>query len=300
MLSTAWFSSAASTVSRWTDTVQSKVALPCSRQLSRYCKMLGGVDRFNKQLIATHMGMGRCKQRFQRALFLGWLLPAVGVLNVRIAFNQLWPEAISGELQREHKYLGYDKWVQLELGEALIIKYFQKAKDVQGTPRGRLRSNSVPHFAPHAPGPAPRFITLAGLPSAHPMVNIKQNPTVWRVPLRPPQQRPSLSPLCASAMRPQAIMIAKPTKGQKAKYLKGKGDCRLCVELAKQSTTIHVTGAPGRGKVHRARKAPPGKSRPGQTVWACKICKVRLCKAKCFHRWDHDTNCAPCNRVLSL
>ena len=37
----------------------------------------------------------------QRALFLGWLLPAVGVLNVRIAFNQLWPEAISGELQRE-------------------------------------------------------------------------------------------------------------------------------------------------------------------------------------------------------
>ena len=40
--------------------------------------------------------------------------------------------------------------------------------------------------------------------------------------------------------------------------------------------------------------------RPGQTVWACKICKVRLCKAKCFHRWDHDTNCAPCNRVLSL
>ena len=101
-------------------------------------------------------------------------------------------------------------------------------------------------------------------------------------------------------MRPQAIMIAKPTKGQKAKYLKGKGDCRLCVELAKQSTTIHVTGAPGRGKVHRAQKAPPGKSRPGQTVWACKICKVRLCKAKCFHRWDHDTNCAPCNRVLSL
>jgi hypothetical protein len=29
--------------------------------------MLGGVDRFNKQLIASHMGMGRCKQRFQLA-----------------------------------------------------------------------------------------------------------------------------------------------------------------------------------------------------------------------------------------
>ena len=45
----------------------------------------------------------------RRALFLGWLLPAVGLLNVRIAFNQLWPAAVSGELQKEHEYFGYDK-----------------------------------------------------------------------------------------------------------------------------------------------------------------------------------------------
>jgi len=61
LLSTAWFSATAMTVKRWTAAVQAKVELPCSRQLLRYCKMLGGVDRFNKQLIASHMGMGRCK-----------------------------------------------------------------------------------------------------------------------------------------------------------------------------------------------------------------------------------------------
>ena len=65
--------------------------LPCSSQLLRYCKMLGGVDRFNKMLVATRMGVGKCKQRYQRALFLGWLLPAMGVINVRIAFNHIWP-----------------------------------------------------------------------------------------------------------------------------------------------------------------------------------------------------------------
>jgi len=148
LLSTAWFSATAMTVKRWTAAVQAKVELPCSRQLLRYCKMLGGVDRFNKQLIASHMGMGRCKQRFQRALFLGWLLPAVGVLNVH-----LWPSAITGALQKEHAYLGYDKWLQLELGEALIRKYIQQAKELEGTPRKRLQTNSTPHFMPRHPGP---------------------------------------------------------------------------------------------------------------------------------------------------
>mmetsp|Transcript_67697 Transcript_67697/g.163692 ORF Transcript_67697/g.163692 Transcript_67697/m.163692 type:complete len:111 (-) Transcript_67697:245-577(-) len=61
LLSAAWFSATAMTVKRWTAAVQAKVELPYSRQLLRYCKVLGGVDRFNKQLIASHMGMGRCK-----------------------------------------------------------------------------------------------------------------------------------------------------------------------------------------------------------------------------------------------
>ena len=63
---------------RWTSALRGRVELSCSQQLLRYTKMLGGVDRFNKMLVATRMGMGKCKQRFQRALFLGWLLPATG------------------------------------------------------------------------------------------------------------------------------------------------------------------------------------------------------------------------------
>ena len=102
MLSTAWFSRLPCKVKRWASSLGERVVLPCSSQLLRYCKMLGGVDRFNKMLVATRMGVGKCKQRFQRALFLGWLLPAVGVINVRIAFNHIWPAAMSGELQKEH------------------------------------------------------------------------------------------------------------------------------------------------------------------------------------------------------
>ena len=36
------------------------------------------------------MAMGRCKQRYHRALFLGWLLPAIGVLNVMLIFIAIW------------------------------------------------------------------------------------------------------------------------------------------------------------------------------------------------------------------
>ena len=63
--------------------------------------------------------------------------------------------------------------------------------------------------------------------------------------------------------------------------------------------TLPQVGDPNRAKRWKATRRQR-KAIEEQTVWACKICKVRLCKAKCFHRWDHDTNCAPCNRVLSL
>ena len=72
---------------------------------------------------------------------------------MRIAFNHLWPSAITGALQKEHEYLGYDKWLQLELGEALIRKYIQQAKELEGTPRKRLRTKEYPtlHAAPPRP-----------------------------------------------------------------------------------------------------------------------------------------------------
>ena len=43
-------------VRRWTSALRARVELACSQQLLRYTKMLGGVDRFNKMLVATRMG----------------------------------------------------------------------------------------------------------------------------------------------------------------------------------------------------------------------------------------------------
>lgn len=57
--------------------------------MKKYNKLMGAVDAFNKMLAATKMQMGRCKQRFHRALFLSWLLPGIGVVNVRTAFKEL-------------------------------------------------------------------------------------------------------------------------------------------------------------------------------------------------------------------
>ena len=94
-------------------------------------------------------------------------------------------------------------------------------------------------------------------------------------------------------------MTKKPAKGVPAEYLKF-GECKLCAESAKLSSTIQVIGAPGRGAAHRSRRGMPDGKRVPQTGFACKICKVRLCRKGCFTLWNHDDNCAPCQRVLCL
>ena len=93
LLATNHISENETTVQRWTETARDRLPYECSVALKRYCDLMGAVDEFNKQLAATNMQMGRCKQRFQRSLFLGWLLPAIGVVNTRIAFCELLKEA---------------------------------------------------------------------------------------------------------------------------------------------------------------------------------------------------------------
>ena len=116
---------------------------------------------------------------------------------MRIAFNHLWPSAITGALQKEHEYLGYDKWLQLELGEALIRKYIQQAKELEGTPRKRLKTNSAPHFMPRHPGPPAPAAALIGLPSNHRLVNIITDPKVQS---RQPSDLPTLSQRSGSSL----------------------------------------------------------------------------------------------------
>ena len=87
---------------------------------------MGAVDHFNKEIAKTHMQMGRCKQRFHRSLFLGWLLPAIGVFNVRTAFCEIvkrtWGDAALNGLKRARGVgtTTFAKWFQLRLGELLV------------------------------------------------------------------------------------------------------------------------------------------------------------------------------------
>ena len=92
---------------------------------------MGLVDRFNRMLAGTLMAMGRCKQRYHRALFLGWLLPAVGVINVMVVFLALWPSDELEELKKSRRCptLGFNRWFQQQLGEALIEYGVRLAKE---------------------------------------------------------------------------------------------------------------------------------------------------------------------------
>ena len=150
LLSTAYHSKTMQTVQRWTKALGARVSLSCSLPLSRYCKMLGGVDRFNKQLVATHMGMGRCQQRYHRTMFLGWLLPAVGVVNVRIVFNALWPYAIDGSLQNRRgvKGIGYPKWQQVRNSTRRHLRAPQRRVSATNLPNLELTATALTSAQP--------------------------------------------------------------------------------------------------------------------------------------------------------
>ena len=105
---------------------------------------------------------------------------------MRIAFNHLWPAAVSGELQKEKEYFGYDKWFQARLGEALVKKYTMQAKELLGSPRKRLRDGAAPHWMPKKPGPPPKPASLLGrLPEvALPLVELILHQRVEAVAVR--------------------------------------------------------------------------------------------------------------------
>ena len=98
---------------------------------------------------------------------------------------------------------------------------------------------------------------------------------------------------------------------KKVSGIKGPGRCELCFAVAQQKGCMQVTEPAssrvwGRKRGQRAQKKqrllPTGKPVP-QTSFACGVCKVRLCKKKgkkegCFHKWDHELVCAPCDRLL--
>ena len=68
-----------------------RAAVDTSLALRVYHRYYNLVDRLNKKIAAMNMGMARCKKRYQRQLYIGWLLPAVA-RNVNVLFQCLWPE----------------------------------------------------------------------------------------------------------------------------------------------------------------------------------------------------------------
>lgn len=126
LLATTYHSASDAEVDRWTKAAGRRLPVPCSIALRKYNKNMGAVDGFNRELAATHMQLGRCKQRWQRSCFLGWLLPAVGRVNVRTAFCEImklvWGKGALDTLKRARGVAttGFNKWFQSRLGEAVL------------------------------------------------------------------------------------------------------------------------------------------------------------------------------------
>ena len=169
------------------------------------------------------------------------------MLNVRIAFDRLWPAAVSGELQKQREYFGYDKWMQARLGEALVRKYNMQAKEKLGTPRKRIKEGLAPHWMAKRPGPAPKACSMLGQPSTHPHLHWKRVSGI---------KGPGRCELCfAVAQQKGCLQVTEPASSR----------------------------VWGRKRGQRAQKKqrllPTGKPVP-HTSFACGVCKVRLCKKK--------------------
>lgn len=260
LITTTFFSTLPERVQRWEKSKRARVPVECSLAIKRYNKFMGAVDQFNKELAKTHMAMGRCKQRYQRSLFLGWLLPAVGLVNVRTAFCELiketWGAAALKKLQKARGVATttFPKWFQLRLGELLIEKGLMQATTAS--------EGEEPHFKParstfHWQR---RFV----LPT----------PTGYKVD-HPRREAVDL------AQKPCKIPVGWDSKtGKATKWLGGGGNrkrpggrCQLCSIRALRAGLLIEKNA----RFSR---------------FACKHCRVILCDG-CWDLWDHANEKAP-------
>ena len=118
LISTTYHSTTTRTVMRWSRALREKVTRTCSVPLKKYGEMMGGVDRFNKLNAQTGIRMGRCIRRYHRQLFFSWHLSGIGVVNVRTAFDALWPHAAELRAQKNGT-VGYNWFIQREIGRVV-------------------------------------------------------------------------------------------------------------------------------------------------------------------------------------
>ena len=275
LLATAFFDASVATVQRWTKEADARQDVSCSLTLKTYQTMMGLVDRFNRKLSDTHMSMGRCKQRYHRALFLGWLLPAVGIINVRIAFEALCPADELVKLKAEAANVGWDRWFQIWLGEELCKWAEEQAKAELGTAEERAEQGLAPHWLSQQKQRPPQGHVVKPFPENH-----------------------------------QRFNTSNPGKHSRIKISSTKW-CVRCLAVAKLDGYRGWFHNDGRDKDYKVQFNADG-SLPSQSVWACTICKKRLC-FDCFRMedehgnplpdaWDHDRKCLmarPCDSVMT-
>jgi hypothetical protein len=184
-------------------------------------------------------------------MFLGWLFPATGLVNVRTAFEEIvlleWGKKALDQLQGARGVLStsYPNWFQHHLGNLLVRR---------GTTRWSEANNGVwPFFAPMRGGYLIEMpLVLPDPPGYHwdhgEPVNVRKHPKA--VPL--------LGYYDAKTRKPTRWLGS----GEKGKG--GIGRCRLCKIRARLSGELIKSVT--------------------MTLFACKYCRVWLCPA-CWYAW---------------
>ena len=228
------------------------------------------------------MGMGRCKQRYHRKMFLEWAFPAVGVVNVRAAFKVLFP-SLWKDLQEEPgcARIGAARFFQWRLGMALLHHAQALAlKEPEGAWWAPSKRRKKPAHLAASPGVSRHRNAKDCKEAILVSKNYKYHDKEKR--------RDIKSKKCLKNVVLEWDLNRKPVK-----WL-GYGPCRLCLIRAQRSgSTETLSGS--------KRRVDSKGNRATQTPWACKGCKVNLC-LKCFgdtgpDGWDHPHHKARCQLV---
>ena len=223
---------------------------------------MGFVDQFNKRLAATGMSMGRCKQRYHRALALCWLLPAVGVLNVRTAVERLISAEVLARLKRTAGNVGWARWAQIQLGKALCELGAKLAKHELGSAEYRAENGLAPHWMSRGRSRRP----LASVSSPPPMMPQKHDFVSFR-----------------ALWNDESTRITR-NDGTDMWY----GRCDPCSDEGLR------LGAARRGRWPDGKEVPKSGS-------GCAICKIYVCKTcKSNGTYDNYTHPGDCSGAASF
>ena len=85
LLNTVYIVDGVESVCRWVKTAAKYVTVSARLVLKKYQEHMGHVDRCDKNVALSAIGLKRCKLRYHRQLFL-WLIALVAFNNVFILF----------------------------------------------------------------------------------------------------------------------------------------------------------------------------------------------------------------------